>query len=430
MLSAIIIGSLLGAIAGLLPGVGVFTALLISLPFLTGMDPVNILILYVAIASVSQFVGSIPAIMLGVPGEYSSMPAVIESKNITSAEEKSSTIVQTAIGSAFGSLFVLLLTLLALPYIVGVFSFYLTNVQLFLYLLVALIICCVSGNQWWVSLILFLLGSILGAVGYSVIFKTNILVFGQSQLINGLPSVLVVSVLFSLPQLWQSVNTLRQLKSAPAVELPFQFPNLAWSGFYSIVGFLGGLVPGMTTILSSQAAYNISKWFKQNATERVVAAEVANNAGAFSQLLPMLLLGIPILSSEALLLGIVESRGLTFTLANFAAHINTVAVALVFINIIGLILAWPLSVYLTKIYKIDFRLIIALILIAILSGVVISAIQTSSIIFYILIVLALLPLAWLIRNFNTTPLIFGFLIYPLLIENLYRFLIIHNFISL
>lgn len=430
MLAAIISGSLLGAIAGLLPGVGVFTALLISLPFLIGVDPVNILIFYVAITSVSQFVGSIPAIMLGIPGEYSSMPAVIESKNIASAEEKSSAIVQTAIGSAFGSLFVLCLTLLALPHIIGVFSFYLTNVQLSLYLLVALIICCVSGNRWWVSLILFLIGSILGAVGYSVIFKTNILVFNQPQLINGLPSVIIISVLFSLPQLWQSINTLSQLRSAPAIKLPFQFPNLAWSGFYSIVGFAGGLVPGMTTILSSQAAYNISKWAKQNATKRIVAAEVANNAGAFSQLLPMLLLGIPILSSEALLLGIVESRGLTFTLANFASHINIIAIALVFINIIGLILAWPLSTYLTKIYKIDFRLIIVLILTAIIIGVVISAVQTSSIIFYSLTVLALLPLAWVIRNLNTTPLIFGFLIYPLLIENLYRFLILHNFILL
>jgi putative tricarboxylic transport membrane protein len=430
MLTAIVIGSLLGTIAGLLPGVGVFTALLISLPFLIGMDPVNILILYVAIASVSQFVGSIPAIMLGIPGEYSSMPAVIESKNIASAEEKSSAIVQTAIGSAFGSLFVLCLTLLALPHIVGVFGFYLTNVQLFLYLLITLIICWASGNRWWVSAILFLIGSILGAVGYSVIFKTNILVFDQPQLISGLPAVVVISVLFALPQLWQSVDTLRRLRSAPALKLPFQFPNLVWSGFYSIVGFVGGLVPGMTTILSSQAAYNISKWFKQNATERVVAAEVANNAGAFSQLLPMLLLGIPILSSEALLLGIVESRGLTFTLANFADHMNTIAVALVFINIIGLILAWPLSTHLTKIYKFDFRLIIALILTAIVGGVIISAVQTSSVIFYSLTALALLPLAWLIRNLNTTPLVFGFLIYPLLIENLYRFLILQNFISL
>ncbi len=430
MLAAIISGSLLGAIAGLLPGVGVFTALLISMPFLIGVDPVNILIFYVAITSVSQFVGSIPAIMLGIPGEYSSMPAVIESKNIVSAEEKSSAIVQTAIGSAFGSLFVLCLTLLALPHIIGVFSFYLTNVQLFLYLSVTLIICWASGNQLWVSLILFLIGSILGAVGYSVIFKTNILVFNQPQLINGLPAVVIISMLFSFPQLWQSINTLSQLRSVPAIKLPFQIPNLAWSGFYSIVGFAGGLVPGMTTILSSQAAYNISKWAKQNSIKRVVAAEVANNAGAFSQLLPMLLLGIPILSSEALLLGIVESRGLTFTLANFAAHMSTIAIALVFINIIGLILSWPLSTYLTKIYKIDFRLIIALISTTIIIGVVINAVQTSSIIFYSLTVLFLLPLAWVIRNLNTTPLIFGFLIYPLLIENLYRFLILQNFISL
>jgi TctA family transporter len=311
-----------------------------------------------------------------------------------------------------------------------VFGFYLTNVQLFLYLLVTLIICWASGNRWWVSVILFLLGTILGSVGYSVIFKTDILVFDQPQLINGLPATVVIGVLFALPQLWQSIDTLRCLKSAPTLKMPLRFPNLIWSGFYSIVGFVGGLVPGMTTILSSQSAYNISKWFDQTPTQRVVAAEVANNAGAFSQLLPMLLLGIPILSSEALLLGIVESRGLTFTLANFADHMGTVAIALVFINLIGLLLAWPLSTHLTKIYNLDFRLLIMLILLTISGGVLVSAVQASSVIYYSLTALALLPLAWLIRNLNTTPLVFGFLIYPLLIENLYRFLILQNFISL
>lgn len=430
MLTAIITGSLFGAIAGLLPGVGVFTALLISLPLLSTMDPVNILIFYVAVASISQFVGSIPAIMLGIPGEYSSMPAVIESKNIVTPEQKSIAIVQTAIGSAVGSLFVIGLTMLMLPKIVDIFGFYLTNVQVALYFFVIAIVCYTSNRQWWLSVILFVLGSVLGAIGYSAVFNTNILVFGQHQLINGLPSVVVISMLFALPQVWQSVGTLRGLRSSPVLKVPFCFPNLLWTGFYSIVGFFGGLVPGMTTILSSQAAYNISKWLNQTHIQRVTASEVANNAGAFSQLLPMMLLGIPILSSEALLLGIVESRGLVFTLSNFADHMITVAFALIFINLIGLLLAWPLGTHLTKIYNIDFRILIVLIIAAIFVGILISAVQTSSIIFYSLVVLALMPIAWLLRNLNTTPLIFGFLIYPLLIENLYRFLVLNNFILL
>lgn len=430
MITAIIVGSLLGAVAGLLPGVGVFTALLIAMPFLSGWDPLNVLILYVAIASVSQFVGSVPAIMLGIPGEASSLPAVVESKNITTIEGKAEAIVQTAIGSAFGSLFVLGLTLLALPWIGGIFGFYLTSVQLALFLLVTVVICATSGNPLWKSVALFLLGCGLSAVGYSAVFGTNILVFGQHELINGLPSVVVTSMLFALPQVWQSMNTLRQLKSVEAIPMVFKMPNLLWSGLYSVIGFVGGLVPGMTTILSSQAAYNVSKWFKQGPTARVLAAEVANNAGAFSQLLPMLLLGIPILASEALLLGIVESKGLMFTLTNFSDHMSVVALALLFINAIGLLLAWPLSRYLTWIYKLDFRLVIALILLVISGGVLISAIQTGSVIYYALVALALLPLAWLLRNLNTAPLIFGFLIYPMLIENLYRFLILHEFILL
>ena len=73
----IISGTLLGYIAGLIPGVGNTIMLLISYPLILNESLLNMLLFYVALISVSQFSGSIVATVFGVPGESSSMPAVL-----------------------------------------------------------------------------------------------------------------------------------------------------------------------------------------------------------------------------------------------------------------------------------------------------------------------------------------------------------------
>ena len=77
MLTPILFGSLLGLLSGLIPGIGNFILLLVATPILLTMSPIDILITYIALTSISQYIGSVPATMFGIAGESSSFPAVI-----------------------------------------------------------------------------------------------------------------------------------------------------------------------------------------------------------------------------------------------------------------------------------------------------------------------------------------------------------------
>ena len=94
-----LVGIIAGFVSGFIPGIGNFAALLVIFPYLYTLDPVQVLVLYVALTTISQYIGSIPAISYGVPGESSSIPAVIESKNLKNSKQTYQAIVQSAIGS-------------------------------------------------------------------------------------------------------------------------------------------------------------------------------------------------------------------------------------------------------------------------------------------------------------------------------------------
>ena len=69
------LGVLGGVFAGLVPGVGVFTTLILLYPLLIDLTLVQLLILYIPLASISQFIGSVPALYFKIPGESTSFIA-------------------------------------------------------------------------------------------------------------------------------------------------------------------------------------------------------------------------------------------------------------------------------------------------------------------------------------------------------------------
>ena len=69
-------GIITGSIVGMLPGIGPAMILLVIAPLLVKFDLVTLFVFYSCLISSSQYFGSISAIVYGVPGEISSVPAV------------------------------------------------------------------------------------------------------------------------------------------------------------------------------------------------------------------------------------------------------------------------------------------------------------------------------------------------------------------
>ena len=104
-----IFGILSGLLSGVIPGVGGFVLMTMAYPFLLHLDPVNILIFYVTMASIDQYFNGITAIVFGVPGASMNIPTQIEGHTLFRQGKGSNAIMFSAVGSYFASMFAVLL---------------------------------------------------------------------------------------------------------------------------------------------------------------------------------------------------------------------------------------------------------------------------------------------------------------------------------
>jgi len=370
----------------------------------------------------TQYVGSVPALLLGVPGEASSLPAVIEGQKLKQQNKISDAIAYTAIGSLLGSVIVVTLTLASGPLIEEIAKIYRTPVQTVLIFLVLTMMFFYKENKKIINLALMLLGYLLGMVGIHGDLNREFLTFGNVNLYGGLPMFPVILSLFVFPLFLKTIKT-------PVRDItPFQIKISYFVTFFqhslsslrgTLLGFIGGFCPGMTHAFSSQLAYVTEKAVSKDSLKSVVSSETANNAGAFSAILPLIVLGIPISSSEALLLAILETKSFAFSLNEFLPILQKSALALLIVNIVGIVIAWPLAKYLCKIFLVDQKKLYAfLFLLLVILNYYIGTLYYSQY-YYMMVLLCLLPLGYMLRKVNTMPLIFCFIIANYSIELLW-----------
>ena len=68
VIGIIILGTIIGLVAGVLPGLGNVQAMAVALPFTFGMDRITAIYFLSSIASSATFGGSITAILINIPG--------------------------------------------------------------------------------------------------------------------------------------------------------------------------------------------------------------------------------------------------------------------------------------------------------------------------------------------------------------------------
>ena len=316
-----LVGIIGGLVSGVLPGVGGLVMMTMAFPWLMTLDPVNILVFYVTLVSVDQFFNGITAIVFGIPGSSSSVPTMIEGHRLFRNGQGGPAIMYSAIGSWFSSLFGVLLMIVMLPVLWSLYGLWSTTSQILMFSFAVFVILMVSRNKILINLLLFGIGSVLAHVGFNDSTYTEFGTFGLDLLYSGIPILPVMAMCFVLPMLLRkSVGT-------------FQFPGVSLDGYLQslknikqyfgtlirsgLLGSIGGFVPGLTYGFSSILAYTSERWlrrrkksYKPGDMNCLIAAESANNAGAFTQLIPLLFLGIPITASEVMIYHVLEARNL------------------------------------------------------------------------------------------------------------------------
>ena len=408
----VIFGSASGMLAGLLPGVGATVTLLLFFPIFLSFEPYQLIIAFVSMYSMAQYTGSVPAILLGIPGEVSAMPVLLERKRLLK-KQLGQAIAFCAIGGFIGSIIVLTLVLISEEWISNIVQIYRTPAQVVALLFVYTMMIFFSENRKITNIILIIVGTTLGLVGIHGNIEQEFMTFGNIYLIGGLPIFPVVLALFVLPGFLNSIYNSRIDQTNFDIKLQYIldfFKHIRSSVRGTILGFFGGFCPGLTAIFSSQLAYSTEQKITKDPLKRIVSSETANNAGAFSAMLPLLVLAIPISSSEALVLSILQLNAFDISTADVSYMIKTSAQALIIVNILGVIVSWFFAKYLVLIFKIPPKpLYTVLFIILCILNYYVGNLRFAGE-FYMWVLICLMPIGLLLRKVNAGPLIFTFVL--------------------
>lgn len=159
---------------------------------------------------------------------------------------------------------------------------------------------------------------------------------------------------------------------------------------------------------------------KQGDVNCLVAAESANNAGIYTSMVPMLFAGIPITASTALIYNIFMFKNINPTLPFFESLYQITLVGFGISSFIGLLIAGKYVNFLRFLSGLDIRkfYIVMFALLVVICYVVAQEYYAG---FDNLVMLAcLLPFGYLLRNYNTMPLIYGFVLQDIFAESVYR----------
>ena len=416
-LTALIVGVTAGIISGLLPGVGNVFSVLVLAPFIGKWPIIDIFICYAVLVQVGQFIGSLTTVYTGLPGEASSIPTVTEIKNV-SPDRYGEVIAATTIGSWVAATLSILACWAVSSYFSNVAYFFRTELITALLLIAVVLICKYSNNSIKTSILLLLMGVLAGQVGWSNQFSTSILTFGIIDLYQGIPIQLVVFCLFIIPQLFQ----FKQVSIINKVQYQIVIPSLNYLKivWYSILGFVGGFMPGLSTVFSSQLAYSVACKTTKDPVERITASETANNAGAISQMLPLLILGLPIDAGESMALVLMEMRGFLASPVAASTYFIMAAPALLLASFIGLVTAWPLANQTLKLLNLKliwFRIGVTAVF---LTYILWQAYLDSNLAYIVYCMLLLSAAGYILRFKDTAVLIFGFFISDKLFDNSFR----------
>lgn len=416
---ASIAGIAAGAVIGLVPGLGVSSTFLLLAPVLVTVPPVYSLFLFVSLLITSQYFGSITALVYGIPGEISSYPVINERPHLLNRVEQM--LKQTAFGSLIASL--LAMATFAVLIHAGSLWVYLYNYKIFSWVLALAVIATVlfgsKTNSQTINLVLFSIGLALAKIGFNKDIGKSWGTFGLVELSTGIPLAAVALGLLVVPNLAVTTN---HILSQNSIQKSLKHAT-HWASVFrgSILGMVGGLVPGVTYMASTQLSYFVENKINTNSPTRsqqaVIATSSADNAGAVSSLYPLLWLGIPISLGEAMLVWLFDKQNINLNWTTISQLVHEtplyvyLAVCFVLVNAVAYLLSWPgrqLSIKLSQMLLSRYSNYIILLLV-LLSVVMLADQSYNQLVFYCSFVIAC-SVGLVFKRLDWMPLVMGFIL--------------------
>ena len=326
------LGSVLGIILGALPGLTATMGIALMVPISFQLSNASGMALLLGVYCGAVSGASIPAILLGIPGNPNAIATVYDGHAMTKKGLAGQALGGAVVASFIGGIASLIILVLFSPLIAKMTLAFGPAEKACLAMVGLTIIASVSSENLAKGILTGALGLSLSLLGTDPFSNALRIPFpdllAKTPLTSGINLIPALIGLFGISQVLLDLERIKQGHIVPPqVKIDKVFPPIKkiarmWriliesTGIGTLIGAIPGTGASIAVFLSYERAKNITsspKWklgkVGSGCLEGVIAPEVANNAVTGGALIPALSLGIPGDAATAVLLGALLIKG-------------------------------------------------------------------------------------------------------------------------
>lgn len=420
----LLIGTTVGLIIGILPGLGGTVGMSILLPFVFGLEPTAGIALLIGMAAVVHTSDTFPSVLLGVPGSAGSQATIMDgfplAKQGRAGEALGAAFTASLLGGLIGAFVLGSVIFIARPLILAFGS-----PELFMMSLLGLgTVALVSSGGVAKGFAAGLFGMLLGTIGGAPAVAEYRFTFDMLYLFSGIPLAVLALGLFAIPEMVDllvkgtTIAASTELSGSKLRGFRATIVNLRIVVMNSTVGVIMGMIPGVGGSVVDWIAYGATSsvvrdnsQFGKGDIRGVIGPESANNAKEGGALIPTLLFGIPGSGTGAILLGGLLLMGIQAG-PNMAGRNLDVTLSIVWTlaiaNAVGALACFAVSPWMARISSVPVKRLVPVLLVVMIAAAYQSSRSWGDV--FLLGVIGLLGWALKYAGWPRAPILIGFVL--------------------
>lgn len=430
------LGVFLGMLVGVIPGIGVLSAISMLFPITFYLEPTTALIMLAGIWYGTGYGGRTASILLNIPGTVANAVTCLDGYPMTKQGRGGVALFMTTVASFVGGTVGILILMLFAPVIAG-YALSFGSAEYFSLMVLGLVAAStISEGSAIKGLSMVVLGIMFGCVGADIYTGTPRFHFGSLSLTDGISLIALAMGIFGVAEVIASVRkvnvgevsntnvSMSAMKPTRDDVRRSWFPMLRGSSIGAFFGTLPGTGPSVASFLSYAVEKRVSsepERFGKGAVEGIMAPEAADNSAEMTSFIPTLSLGIPGSATMALMLGVLMIHGIAPgpTLMTDQPSLFWGLIMSFWIgNVILVILNVPLIGVWVRLLTIPYHLLYPAVLMFICIGT--YAISNSAFDVWMVVFFGLVGYVMRIFDWPAAPVLLGFVLGPMMEEHFRR----------
>lgn len=444
MILFIITGSVVGLLAGAIPGLNDTNILTLFLSFVVFIEPFPAVILMTAVFIACQTAGSIPAILINIPGTPSTAASTLEGYSMTRNGMAGQALGCSFASSLSGTVVGGIMALIFAP-ILGKYALSFGPAEMFMLALFGMTaVASLTGSSIPKGLLAAILGLLAGTIGMDYFVGVTRSTFGVTELYGGIPQIPLLLGLFGVGELYSLI--FKKSIGSGEVEVHEADVKSQWEGFKAafrykkamfssaVIGFIIGVIPGTGATIASFTSYGMARSLSKEPEkygtgyyEGLVATDSANNGSVPGSIVPALALGIPGSGTTVLFISAFMMHGLqpgpTF-FTNYLPESNAIFITVILVGILASIVGMVAAKYMIRIVSLPTSILGPLIAVFCLLGSYICRTKVNDL--FIMLAFSILSMFLKKYHYSLPAFLLGVILGPIIEPNFFRALAISN----